>query len=451
MQSELEGKSLNGWTLGALLGQGKSALVLEARRGDELAAVKVFDRELVKHYGKTAQVERIRREGLLVGKTHPNLIRILDTGDSKEHDVLFVVMKLVDARTLESVRGLVPQGKIRRIVAQIASAAKFLEDLGLAHRDIKPENVSISEDFDTAVLLDLGVIKPIGLAGITDQADQRHFVGTLQYGPPELLVRDEVDSVEGWRAVTFYQLGALLHDLLTGRRLFEDYVTPYPLLAEAVRDVPPHIHAPGAPPDLCLLATNCLVKSPKTRLQLATWESFREQAPDQDEELSALGRIRKRAIAKGASITLPPQAPARPLSALGSELQQYVREAVSSTGYFPPHTLSCETIEDDLMYLDALFPASDRRSVSSEFRVRFALKQNDELGVSHAVTAFLDMTGEAKTPAEASSGRQIFLGVWDRDTVRRRIARAMVVALDLVQQLSEGAVKPGPITWPEDS
>jgi hypothetical protein len=67
--------------------------------------------------------------------------------------------------------------------------------------------VAISHDFEHCTLLDLGVIRPVGIAEITDER-QRHFIGTLRYSPPELLIREEQDTPEGWRAITFYQLGA---------------------------------------------------------------------------------------------------------------------------------------------------------------------------------------------------------------------------------------------------
>ncbi len=86
--------------------------------------------------------------------------------------------------------------------------------MSFAHRDIKPENVGLSPDMKSAKVLDLGVIRPFDLSNITDEGDQRYFVGTLQYSPPELLFREEEQSVEAWRAITFYQLGGILHDLL---------------------------------------------------------------------------------------------------------------------------------------------------------------------------------------------------------------------------------------------
>jgi hypothetical protein len=77
------------------------------------------------------------------------------------------------------------------------------------------------------VLLDFGVLKPIGEVGLTDVDGQRVFVGTLQYSSPEFLLRDEEDDAAGWRALSIYQVGAVLHDLIMRRSIFEEFVNPY--------------------------------------------------------------------------------------------------------------------------------------------------------------------------------------------------------------------------------
>src|SRR5262249_18608870 len=74
-------------------------------------------------------------------------------------------------------------------------------------------------------------------------------------------------------AVTFYQIGAVLHDMITRTPLFRDY-DPFANLVDAVINIAPEINHAGLPPELVNLCRNCLVKDPKTRLQLVNWESF---------------------------------------------------------------------------------------------------------------------------------------------------------------------------------
>jgi serine/threonine protein kinase len=219
MQAELLHTSIGGWEIVTYLGAGKSALVFAAMKDGLTGALKVFDPELVERFGTDVQTTRLSRELSLRNSTHPNLVRIFDGGHCVDSGYFFIVMEQLKGFPLSDAIGKIPRELIWTTVAQIASAAKHLEDRNLVHRDIKPDNVFVSTDYNHVTLMDFGVIRPIGEVGITD-TDSRPFIGTLQYSSPEFLLRTEDDTPEGWRALTFYQLGAVLHDLLMGIRLF---------------------------------------------------------------------------------------------------------------------------------------------------------------------------------------------------------------------------------------
>lgn len=272
--AELEGKHVGEWTVLGLIDYGKSALVLKAESKGVTAALKVFDPDLVERFGKDTQLERIEREKSLIGVEHPNLIPIFDGGQCDKTGHLYVTMKYLPYKNLMQVLGDIPRYLVLRIIEQIASAANFLEERGLAHRDIKPENIAISDDFQQAVLLDLGVLRPVGNSGLTDSDEQKDFMATLQYSPPELLRRDEEDTTEGWRAVTFYQLGAVLHDLIMKRPIFAEHAHPYARLVQAVHQTIPTIDATDIADHVRLLARSCLLKNPEQRLQLVGWQDF---------------------------------------------------------------------------------------------------------------------------------------------------------------------------------
>ena len=278
MERELLGKPVGDWIPDKLLGNGKSALVLRATRSGQVAALKVFDPDLVRRFGEDAQLERIARERLLIGRKYENLVEIYDGGKCGATGYLFVAMQCVDAPDLAAALTEVPQDRIRPLIAQLAVAAQFLEGLGLVHRDIKPANIAVSTDYQLLTLLDLGVIRPVGDGALTD-TEGRVFVGTHQYSPPEFMLRKEKDSVEGWRAVSFYQIGAVLHDLITRKPLFSEFCTPSALLVQAVQHETPPIDGAGIDPDLVLLAKNCLVKDPELRLRLVRWDSFSSSPP----------------------------------------------------------------------------------------------------------------------------------------------------------------------------
>jgi hypothetical protein len=273
MSRELLRKRVGGWYIQAYLGSGKSAVVFQAVRNRQSVALKIFDPDLVERFGRDVQIERLSRELLLKGKRHPHLVEILDGGYDKRHDLYYVAMSLVHGSPLSSLLETFPSNRIAPLIAQVASAALFLEEMGLAHRDIKPDNIYVSPDYSVATLLDLGVVRPAGTVGVTD-GEERPFIGTLQYSSPEYLLRTEQDTTLGWRALTFYQLGAVLHDLIMRRPLFADESSPYGRLVEAVLRKQPIIDAGDLPPALTLIAKSCLIKNPDLRLRLVKWNDF---------------------------------------------------------------------------------------------------------------------------------------------------------------------------------
>ncbi|RYX91909.1 MAG: hypothetical protein EOO28_24230 [Comamonadaceae bacterium] len=271
LKQNLKGKFIGGWLASDGLGHGKSAVVVLATKDGVSAALKVFHPELVEQYGVAMQLERIARERSLIGAEHPNLVKIYDGGQCVETGYLYVVMELLPTKNLEECLSAIKQEHIRPLISQLASAAKFLEEKGLAHRDIKPSNIAINEQLTQLTLLDLGVVRPFGIADLTD-VDQRPFIGTLRYSSPEFLLRQEEDTLEGWRAVSIYQIGAVLHDLLMKKPIFFENSEPYSVLVEAVLNAVPEIYASDS--HLVQICKHSLVKNPKTRSELVGWQDF---------------------------------------------------------------------------------------------------------------------------------------------------------------------------------
>lgn len=274
--AELIGRCVGGWHALEFIGSGRSAVVLRAQQGDRCAALKVFDPELVLRVGGAVQRARVQRELCLRGHSHPHLVQILDGGRCDATGYFFLVMEFLDWPDLAAVLDEVPEPRIGPIIAQVASAARFLETLGQVHRDIKPSNIAVAATpaFARTKLLDLALLRPVGESHLTDAFDNRPFLGPMRYSPPEFLGRAEEHTTEGWRAVTFYQLGAVLHDLITRRPLFKEYSHSYLRLAEAVRSVTPTIENPRVSASLTQLALDCLAKEPAQRLARVTWERF---------------------------------------------------------------------------------------------------------------------------------------------------------------------------------
>ena len=291
----LIGETVGDWLLVEYIDAGNSAAVFRGVNGSQIAAVKVFDPSLVAEFGKERQLKRIHRELTLRGHDHPNLIRIFDGGECKKTGRLFIVMEFIDGPDLASVISQVPRDRIRPLVAQIAAAARYLEHRDIVHRDIKPDNIAVSEDFSKATLLDLGVMRPLDVSKLAESSDgnRQNFLGTLRYSPPEYVFRTEKQDLDGFRAITFYQLGAVLYDLITRERLFEGFSLPKARLVKAVADEIPKINQPDVSQDLVLLADNCLLKDPERRLNFVEWKDF-EDSGVVDASFAARERVRRR-------------------------------------------------------------------------------------------------------------------------------------------------------------
>jgi len=379
--ASLLGTTVGGWTLTNACNAGKSAVVLKGERSGETAAIKIFDPELIDRFGADRQSARIERELTLRGKEHPNLVRIIDGGLCEESNYWFIVMEYIDAPNMAAVLETVPRNQIRALISQVAGAARFLEDLQLAHRDIKPDNIAVYPDFNKAVLLDLGVVRPFGLSELTDE-DQITFVGTLQYSSPEFLLRDEIDTMEGWRAVTFYQLGAVLYDLIERRRIFSDFVNPYGRLVRAIAEEIPEINATDVSPELILLARNCLHKDPELRLRFVSWKDFDLLAESRESAQRAKERIRKRqGLAKektSSSSSGPSERLERTQRLIVGDIRTRIEEIVRK-----------EFISSDLFLPIEIHEFADEQAHKAGFVV--FLKAAERLALSYSVSLIFDV------------------------------------------------------------
>jgi serine/threonine protein kinase len=363
MAAELVGKTVGKWTLLDYLGAGKSALVFRASNGATEAALKIFDPELVDRYGRDVQAARIERERRLIGKSHQYLISIYDGGYDDSLGYFFIVMALFRGKTLELLLGSLSIQQAVAIIGQVSSAAKFLESEGLVHRDIKPDNIGLDATTGDAVLLDLGVIRPISAENITDDESARPFVGTLRYAPIEFLRREEQDDVDGWRAVTFYQIGAVLYDLLAGKRIYDG--VEYPRIIEAIgNEEPDYSLLPSSQPELVLLVRKCLVKRPEERLRLVSWSDL-ENPPIGDG--ANVDRIKqriierqavRRAALRGDVGSAEADSPRRRAEEIVNVIREQLREEAISSGLFPPFEINHRIREDGQAIITVLFSES---------------------------------------------------------------------------------------------
>lgn len=225
----------------------------------------------------TATFARERR--LLAQVDHPNIARLIDGGITPEGRP-WMAMDYIDGEPLDRwCEHNRPSLDTRlRIFGQICDAVAHAHANLIVHRDIKPSNVMV-DAAGRAHLLDFGVAKLLGDGG--DVLAQTQALITPDYAAPE-----QFDSAPVTTAADVHALGALLFELLTGRRPWQSggslptivrrVITeepPLPSKVAATQDDPP-VPAARLKGDLDAIVSKAMRKEPAQRY--ATVEALGE-------------------------------------------------------------------------------------------------------------------------------------------------------------------------------
>ena len=209
-----------GYNVLQIIGRGGQAQVyLAEREHDGLrVALKVLDRKLRQD---AIFLERFVREyKLLASLEIDHVARIYDQGFSGEHP--YIALEYLPSGTL-AVRiheGLKPHVALR-LASQIARALAAIHQRGIIHRDLKPANILFRAD-GRPVLVDFGLAKDLGV--VSNLTVQGRLLATPRYMSPEQCMGKPVDE-----RTDLYSLGAILYEMLTGRKIFAD-ATPADLM-----------------------------------------------------------------------------------------------------------------------------------------------------------------------------------------------------------------------------
>jgi Tol biopolymer transport system component len=267
------GFRLGPYEIVAPLGAGGMGEVYTARdtRLERTVAVKVLGGHFA---GRPDARQRFEREAKTVsGLNHPNICVLHDVG--QQGDIDYLVMEYVEGETLldRLARGPLPLGQALRYATEIADALDKAHRSGVVHRDLKPGNVMLTKS--GAKLLDFGLAKVAateasgGLSTLATEArpltETGTLVGTFQYMSPEQLEGREADGRSD-----LFALGAVLYEMVTGRRAFEGK-SQASLVSAIMASEPPPISAlqPMTPPALERIVRTCLAKDPDDRWQSA--------------------------------------------------------------------------------------------------------------------------------------------------------------------------------------
>ncbi|HZH02763.1 MAG TPA: serine/threonine-protein kinase [Myxococcaceae bacterium] len=205
---------------------------------------------------------------------HPNIAQTYDLDVDK--DELFLAMEFVPGATLlEAVKASrdagerLPLGLILSAVRDTALALhyahNFIDPSGrprpVIHRDIAEKNIMVTYD-GTTKLLDFGVAKADDRFTHTAVSSVKGSVG---YMSPEQLASRPIDA----RSDVF-SLGVVLHQCLTGVRLFYAPKPEDELMAPARQEArPPSRRNADVPPELDAVVLRALEKRPENRFQSA--------------------------------------------------------------------------------------------------------------------------------------------------------------------------------------
>lgn len=194
------------------LGRGGMGVVYLAERADVRmqVAVKLLD-------GRVASPERASRFDqecrVLAGLEHPHIARFLDAGVTPD-GARWLAMEYVEGRPIDQhcdARCLSVAERLT-LFQQAGAAVACAHSHQLVHRDLKPSNILVSEA-GVPKLLDFGIAKLLGDDGPSVTVDHGPGPMTPDYASPEQVRGEPITT-----ASDVYQLGILLHELLTGRR-----------------------------------------------------------------------------------------------------------------------------------------------------------------------------------------------------------------------------------------
>jgi serine/threonine protein kinase len=204
---------------------------------------------------------------------HPNIVEVHESGNVDGH--YFLAMQYLRGRDLRSTMKTInaggPPGFAAWVVHEILRALDYTHTLTdergrplkLVHRDVSPANIMLGFD-GRVTLLDFGVAK--AAAEAIDLTQTGTLRGKIPYMAPEQMAGKTFDH-----RVDLFACGVVLHELLTGRRLFRGESDMDSI--ERVRTMPiplPSSINPQVPPALDQVCLKALSRPVDERYQTAS-------------------------------------------------------------------------------------------------------------------------------------------------------------------------------------
>lgn len=263
----LTGRTIGGFAVGDLIGQGGSGAVYRARqlRPARSVAFKALRPEVAGAKARRRFELEAEHMGLV---SHPNIAAVHAAGFDEETRVSWMATEFVDgARSIvrhaeENGLGLLARLELLRAACAAVAAAHAK---GVLHRDIKPSNMLVGTD-GVVKVIDFGLSRALATPdGRSLATETGEIIGTLLYMAPEQCTGDP-------RAIDVrsdvFALGAVLYELLAGvqPRCFEGMALHAAILSVSERDVPrPSLRNPAVEGDLDAIVGMACAREPQSR------------------------------------------------------------------------------------------------------------------------------------------------------------------------------------------
>ena len=245
----------------SLAGEGATAMVYRARDPEigRTVAIKVLKKEAAVDQD---YLNRFQREAQSAGTiSHPHIVTIYDVG--KVDDAPYITMEYLDERSLKELLASGAKLSLRdvlRIGIQLAGALDYAHQRGVIHRDVKPANILLLKNGETVKLTDFGIARVQGGEAL-QQTEVGMVMGTPQYMSPEQVAGNVVDGRSD-----LFSLGAILYELLTGTKAFDnDSVARLMLQIMQQEPTPISQMAPEVPAGMQRIIRKLMNKRPEQR------------------------------------------------------------------------------------------------------------------------------------------------------------------------------------------
>ncbi|MCG8469481.1 MAG: protein kinase [Gemmatimonadetes bacterium] len=209
--SDLIGATVAHYRIDECIGRGGMGVVFKAYDLDLDRTVALKFLPAASHGDEGAHRRFIAEARAASALDHPNICTIHQIGEAETGET-FIAMAHYEGETIHEkiARGPLNVDEAVGYVSQVARGLAKAHEVGIVHRDIKPANVIVTTD-GVAKILDFGLSK------VDDQQLTRtgELFGTLDYMSPEQVAGKSVDARSD-----VWSTGAMLYEMLTGRRPF---------------------------------------------------------------------------------------------------------------------------------------------------------------------------------------------------------------------------------------